>query len=549
MLKSLYISSFVIIDELRVDFDEGMTVLTGETGAGKSIVIDALGQLCGQRASSSFVRKGENKAIIEGIFDVVETQELIDLCNELHIEYDEQFVISKEILNTGKSNIKINYQNASNSALKQIMPYMIDIHSQFETQRLFEEKNHIKMLDEYAGYELQSHIHEYQNLYKDYKELTSLLNKTIDEDMSDEQLEFLQTQLNEIDECSYTDEEVDDLETELKTLQNFEKLNENIQSFDQIMNTSQGVLSQMKEALYYLQNIVEYGDFQESYEAMYDEYYNFMDHYETVMDIYRSFHFDEYRRNEIQDIIFNINRIKRKYGFTMERVQEYRDELVEKIDRISHREEYIVELQKKIKEKKEQCLNIAQNIHTIRKRNAKNFEKNIENELKDLYLEKAIFKVQFEKTDLQTNGIDKVKFMVAMNQGQDLSLLNESASGGEISRIMLAIKMIILSHNSIETVIFDEVDTGVSGKVASGIGEKMQKLALKKQVLCITHLPQVASLAHHHFAIEKDVDEKETVSSMRLLKADERIVEIAKMLSSEKITNEAIENAKKLLNV
>lgn len=549
MLKSLYISSFVIIDELRVDFDEGMTVLTGETGAGKSIVIDALGQLCGQRASSSFVRKGENKAIIEGIFDVVETQELIDLCNELHIEYDEQFVISKEILNTGKSNIKINYQNASNSALKQIMPYMIDIHSQFETQRLFEEKNHIKMLDEYAGYELQSHIHEYQNLYKDYKELTSLLNKTIDEDMSDEQLEFLQTQLNEIDECSYTDEEVDDLETELKTLQNFEKLNENIQSFDQIMNTSQGVLSQMKEALYYLQNVVEYGDFQESYEAMYDEYYNFMDHYETVMDIYRSFHFDEYRRNEIQDIIFNINRIKRKYGFTMERVQEYHDELVEKIDRISHREEYIVELQKKIKEKKEQCLNIAQNIHTIRKRNAKNFEKNIENELKDLYLEKAIFKVQFEKTDLQTNGIDKVKFMVAMNQGQDLSLLNESASGGEISRIMLAIKMIILSHSSIETVIFDEVDTGVSGKVASGIGEKMQKLALKKQVLCITHLPQVASLAHHHFAIEKDVDEKETVSSMRLLKADERIVEIAKMLSSEKITNEAIENAKKLLNV
>lgn len=549
MLKSLYISSFVIIDELKVDFDEGMTVLTGETGAGKSIVIDALGQLCGQRASSSFIRKGESKAIIEGIFDVIETQELIDLCNSLHIEYDEQFVISKEILNTGKSNIKINYQSASNSALKQIMPYMIDIHSQFETQKLFEEKNHIKMLDEYAGYELQSHIHEYQYLYKEYKELTSLLNKTIDEDMSDEQLEFLQTQLNEIDECPYTDEEVDDLETELKTLQNFEKLNENIQSFDQIMNTSQGVLSQMKEALYYLQNVVEYGDFQESYEAMYDEYYNFMDHYETVMDIYRSFHFDEYRRDEIQDIIFKINRIKRKYGFTMERVQEYRDEIVEKINRINHREEYIVELQKKIKEKKKQCLDIAQIIHTIRKRNAKNFEKNIENELKDLYLEKAIFKVQFEKTDLQTNGIDKVKFMVAMNQGQDLSLLNESASGGEISRIMLAIKMIILSHSSIETVIFDEVDTGVSGKVASGIGEKMQKLALKKQVLCITHLPQVASLAHHHFAIEKDVAEKETVSSMRLLNDEERIVEIAKMLSSEKITNEAIENAKKLLNV
>lgn len=549
MLRSLYISSFVIIDELRVNFDDGMTVLTGETGAGKSIIIDALGQLCGQRASASFVRKNSSKAIIEGVFDVVETKELQKFCNDFHIEYDDQFVITKEIHQNGKSIVKINYQIASNSALKQIMPLMIDIHSQFETQKLFEEKNHLILLDDFADLKIKQKMTIYQEIYQRYKKILSQLNQTINEDMSDEQLEFLQSQLDEIDECSYTDEEVEELENELKTLQNFEKLNNNIQSFDQLINHSQGVLPQMKEALHYLQNVSDYGEFDSYYESMYDHYYEMMDDYENVMDTFRSYHFDEYRMNELQEIIFQINRVKRKYGLTMERVHEMREDIEEKIRQINHREEYILELQNQLKIEREKCLKLANEIHTIRKECAKVFEKDMEKELKELYLEKAIFKIKFEKIDLNTYGIDKVRFMVAMNQGQDLSLLNESASGGEISRIMLAIKMIILSHSSLETVVFDEVDTGVSGKVASSIGEKMQKLSQQKQVICITHLPQVASLAHHHFAIEKEIDDSETVSSMHLLNNDERIIEIAKMLSSEKVTHEAIENAKQLLNV
>ncbi|MCI9050132.1 MAG: AAA family ATPase [Coprobacillus sp.] len=270
MLKSLYISSFIIIDELRVNFDEGMSVLTGETGAGKSIIIDALGQLCGNRTSTSLIKKKASKAIIEGIFDVIESEELKKICEKLHIELEEEFVITKEILSSGKSNVKINYQNASINALKLLMPYLIDIHSQFETQKLFEEKNHIILLDQYANDELKLYIHQYKDIYQKYKEISSHLNHVIEEDMSDEQLDFLQSQLNEIEESMYTDEEIEEFESELKLLQNYEKINENIQQFDFIMNSSNGVLTQMKEALHTLQILQDYEEFNESYDKMYD---------------------------------------------------------------------------------------------------------------------------------------------------------------------------------------------------------------------------------------------------------------------------------------
>lgn len=549
MLKHLYISSFVIIDEINIDFHEGMSVLTGETGAGKSIIIDALGQLCGNRSSTSFIKKNRSKAIIEGIFDVAITPELEKICEELHIDVDEQFVVSKEILQSGKSNIKVNYQYASNNALKLLTPHFLDIHSQFETQKLFAEKNHLLLLDEYIQKNLTEYKQDYLLKYHQYLDYSQKLKQTIEEDMSDEQKEFLQSQVDEIDKADYNDQEIEDMEKELKMLQNFEKVNEQISHFDQCMNKSEGVLPLLKEALNDLSHIHEYSDFEETYDHMYNLYYHLLDDYEKVMDIYREFSFDEYRFQELQEILFQINRLKRKYGYTMERIHEYRDELLEKIAVIENREDYIQELTNKQKQAYDQAMEVALKIHEIRQDNAKLFEKDIQKELKELYLEKAKFEIHFTQTDLSLQGIDKVRFMIAVNQGQDLSLLNESASGGEISRIMLAIKTMILQYNSIDTIVFDEVDTGVSGKVATSIGEKMRRLAKTKQVICITHLPQVASLAKQHYAIEKQSLDDETVTSISLLNNEQRILEIAKMLSGESLTNEAIENAKKLLNV
>lgn len=549
MLKNLFISSFIIIDKMKIDFYDGMSSLTGETGAGKSIIIDALGQLCGNRSSISLIKKNASKAVIEGIFDVHITPTLEHLCDELHIEIDDQFIISKEILKSGKSNIKINYQNSSNHALKLLMPHILDIHSQFETQKLFEEKNHILLLDEYASQDMMDLKIQYSSLYQNYQSLVQQLKEAVEEDLSDEQLEFLESQIEEIDECPYNDDEVDEMEKELQMLENYEKVNEHIQEFQHLMNSTQGCMPLLKEAIHHLEAINDYGDFQDDYEKIYDQYYELYDHYENIIDIHHQNHFDEYRFNELQETLYQVNRLKRKYGFTMDRIQEKREDIEQQIQKIKHRDEYIHDLEEKITKSKKQCLTLAKQIHNIRKEYALQFEKDILKELKSLYLEKAIFQIKFIETDLTRNGIDKIQFLVSINQGQDLSLLNESASGGEISRIMLAIKTIILQYSSIETIIFDEADTGVSGKVASSIGEKMKKLARKKQVLCITHLPQVASIADYQYSIRKKNSNDETLTSMKLLTDEERVVEIAKMLSNEQVTPEAIENAKTLLHV
>jgi len=534
---------------MHIDFETGMTVLTGETGAGKSIIVDALGQLCGQRSSVSLIKKDASKAVIEGIFDIDINPDLENICEQLHIDLDEQLVITKEILNSGKSTIKINYQNASNSALKLLMPHIIDIHSQFETQKLFEEKKHIYLLDQFDSNSLNQWLNQYLVLFHQYNDVTRQLKKMIENEMSDEQLEFLESQLNEIDEVAYTDDEVEEFENELKIMQNIEKVNEGIQQFEQEMNSSNSVLTLLKDALFSLKTIMDYGNFQKSYENIYNIYYNLIDEYETVMDIYHQFQFDEYRYQELQDILFQVNRLKRKYGFTMERIFEYREEISDKINQIHHREEIIQQLEFQKEQTRQEALSLAKRIHEQRVKNAYQFEKRIQKELQSLYMDKAVFKIQFEETDLNDLGIDKIKFMISTNKGQQLSLLNETASGGEISRIMFAIKTVILSYENIDTIIFDEVDTGVSGKIASRIGEKMLDLSNHKQVICITHLPQVACLANHHFVIQKKDQVDQTIASIELLNNENRVIEIAKMLSGEKITPEAINNAKQLLNV
>ena len=352
MLKSLYVSSFVIIDKIKVDFSEGMSVLTGETGAGKSIIIDAIGQLCGQRSSASFVKKGCQEAIIEGVFDVEVTSQLEEVCQQLHIDAENEFIITKHIQSNGKSQVKINYQSATHNALKLLMPFFIDIHSQFETQKLFAEKNHIHLLDEYAKEDLQFLLDDYQKEYQEYKHIQNQLQQTIQEDMSDEQLEFLKSQLEEIDECPYTDEEIDEYEEELKILQNYEKMNEHIQNFEQLMNNHQGVLPKLKEATFELQSLSSYNEFEKHIEQIHNIYYNLLDEVESILDVYRSFQFDEYRFNELQDLLFQVNRLKRKYGFTMASIQDYREELLQKINAIENREEHI----------KPQCLEVVRKV-------------------------------------------------------------------------------------------------------------------------------------------------------------------------------------------
>lgn len=546
MLKSLFISSFVIIDQTTVDFDEGMTALTGETGAGKSIIINALEQLCGARASSSLVRKGSKKAVIEGVFDMNDSiQKILD---ELNIDGDDDLIITKEILDNGRSTIKINYRTVTNSALKQVAPYLLDIHSQYQTQEIFNVKNHLKILQSFMNHQDDSLLSEYHKHYFEYKKISQKIKKLEQEDLSDERIEYYQKQYDELKDFEYTDEIIDQLEEELRMMKNYESMHKYMTDFNRAMSDKQGALNQINDALSALGHMNDTESFSALYDEFYNQYYSMQDIVDRIETAFDSIDFDEYRFNELQEELFTIHRLQRKYGYSVDDIYQAQTELKEKLDAALNREDVLADLNKQKDQAYHEAYQIASKLTSLREEQGLIFVDALEKELKDLYLPDAKLKVDIKECSLSDTGKDDITFMVSMNKGQAFTPLNETASGGEISRLMLAIKTITMNQNQMNTLVFDEIDTGVSGKVADAIGLKMHSISLNNQVLCITHLPQVAIHADHHYAIKKLSHDEETYSTLAVLSEDERIEEIAKMLSGDVVTAEAIDNAKRLLH-
>lgn len=546
MLKSLFISSFVIIDQTTVDFDEGMTALTGETGAGKSIIINALEQLCGARASSSLVRKGSKKAVIEGVFDMNDSiQKILD---ELNIDGDDDLIITKEILDNGRSTIKINYRTVTNSALKQVAPYLLDIHSQYQTQEIFNVKNHLKILQSFMNHQDDSLLSEYHKHYFEYKKISQKIKKLEQEDLSDERIEYYQKQYDELKDFEYTDEIIDQLEEELRMMKNYESMHKYMTDFNGAMSDKQGALNQINDALSALDHMNDTESFSALYDEFYNQYYSMQDIVDRIETAFDSIDFDEYRFNELQEELFTIHRLQRKYGYSVDDIYQAQTELKEKLDAALNREDVLADLNKQKDQAYHEAYQIASKLTSLREEQGLIFVDALEKELKDLYLPDAKLKVDIKECSLSDTGKDDITFMVSMNKGQAFTPLNETASGGEISRLMLAIKTITMNQNQMNTLVFDEIDTGVSGKVADAIGLKMHSISLNNQVLCITHLPQVAIHADHHYAIKKLSHDEETYSMLAVLSEDERIEEIAKMLSGDVVTAEAIDNAKRLLH-
>lgn len=546
MLKSLFISSFVIIDQTTVDFDEGMTALTGETGAGKSIIINALEQLCGARASSSLVRKGSKKAVIEGVFDMNDSiQKILD---ELNIDGDDDLIITKEILDNGRSTIKINYRTVTNSALKQVAPYLLDIHSQYQTQEIFNVKNHLKILQSFMNHQDDSLLSEYHKHYFEYKKISQKIKKLEQEDLSDERIEYYQKQYDELKDFEYTDEIIDQLEEELRMMKNYESMHKYMTDFNEAMSDKQGALNQINDALSALGHMNDTESFSALYDEFYNQYYSMQDIVDRIGTAFDSIDFDEYRFNELQEELFTIHRLQRKYGYSVDDIYQAQTELKEKLDAALNREDVLADLNKQKDQAYHEAYQIASKLTSLREEQGLIFVDTLEKELKDLYLPDAKLKVDIKECSLSDTGKDDITFMVSMNKGQAFTPLNETASGGEISRLMLAVKTITMNQNQMNTLVFDEIDTGVSGKVADAIGLKMHSISLNNQVLCITHLPQVAIHADHHYAIKKSSHDEETYSTLAVLSEDERIEEIAKMLSGDVVTAEAIDNAKRLLH-
>lgn len=546
MLESIYIENFAIIDRLEVDFHNHMTVLTGETGAGKSIIIDAIGQLMGNRSQSSFIKADCDECFIEGVFTIGAKSPVLNKLKEYRIDYEDKLVVSKSFNRDNKSIIKINYRNVSKMVLQSIMADLIDIHSQFETHSLFDAENHLIILDEFINQPLKKLFQTYSLAYRTYREINRDYQKALNEELSDEQLEFYQAQLAEINSLDLEELDEDELEREKKLLQSYEKTNEQISKYRQYMNGDRGALATLSNALSELEELNDNPQYQNTYERMYDLYYNLIDLDDEIINEFNSTNFDEYRLNEIQEVFFKLNHLKRKYGQSIEAIKVAKEDLEMKVAAFNNRETYLNDLKKQLDIAYQETKSIAEQITRLRQSKAKEFTELVTKELKSLYLDKVVFKVDFKLVDFQKNGQDNVEFLISTNAGQTLKPLNKVASGGEMSRIMLAIKILSLSSSSVETIIFDEADTGVSGKVAESIGAKMKYISKQHQVLCITHLAQVAAFAKNHYLIQKSSNDNYTSVKIKELSYDQSINEIAKLISGKEVSQESINHAKKL---
>lgn len=546
MIESLYIENFAIIDQVQIDFQSGMTVLTGETGAGKSIIIDAIGQLIGQRSQPSFVKNGADYAFIEGVFSSNKEIDKILLDNNFPI--DEHLVISKKINHDGKSAIKINYRNSSQLLLKKIMSQIVDIHSQFETHQLFNESYHLKLLDNFIGNELIDLKKEYLTLYQTYKNLNQKYLSLTKEELTDEQLDFYLAQLEEIEELDLENFDEEEFLKERNNLLNYEKNSQHIKNYKALMDSSKGIMDLFKQSLNEL-SYLEIDDIKHNYDQLYDLYYTVDGINQDIYDQFSQSYFSEERYNEVQVTFFKLNKLKRKYGQTIDAIIDFKNSLIEKIELFKNRDQMIENINLKLKETENQLIYYAKKISILRKNKALELEKEVKYILNQMYLQQVQFKFDFQINDFNDNGIDNVKIVVSTNSGQPLQPLQKIASGGELSRIMLAIKAVSQNSKDGGTIIFDEADTGVSGKVAESIGHVMKKISKKQQVICITHLAQVACFANNHLFIEKEQMDNTSKVHVRLLNEKESVYELAKMISGKEITQQSIDHAKKLKEI
>ncbi|MGN1344261.1 MAG: DNA repair protein RecN [Traorella sp.] len=544
MFREIYVKNFVLIDDLHLDFNQGMSVFTGETGAGKSLLIDAISLLCGSRASSEYVSIGKDYALIEGVFSLAKGHPVYSICEELGIEIEDDLIVTRKITNDGKSNVKINYRNVPLTTLKNIMSYIIDIHSQHDTQYLLNNRTHLSLLDEFCQeHELISKV----NLaYKKYKDIFDEYQKCKNKELIDD-LDYLKYQLKEIEEADITEEKVNEYTDELKNLNNFEKIHEILSSSYESLNGNQQILEILYQVIHDMEHLKDFDWSESMITSLNDYYYGLEEIASQINNKLSSLDYDENRVNEISEYLYHFNQLKRKYGNSVHAILNKKEELSNKINLIEHRQEIIEELEKKKQFAYHEYEVVASKLSARRKEKAKELEKKILQECSDLYLDKARFEVHFTDCEASSKGIDKVEFYISMNPGEPLKPLCNVASGGELSRLMLGLKTIFTDLTSISTIIFDEIDTGVSGKVALAIGKKMRKISKSHQLFAITHLASVAACAQHHYVVEKIQSNDMTKTNVKEL-TEEEIIETLAMISNNSNSESAKTAAKELYN-
>lgn len=553
MLQELSIKDFAIIDEIQISFQPKMTVLTGETGAGKSIIIDALGLLAGGRGSTEFIRKGEKKAVIQGLFTLPREANTYNILEEYGIDSEDgQIILQRDLYRGGRNICRINGMMVNLATLRKVGETLIDIHGQNEHQELMKPENHIDLLDEYdkKTSELRN---QYQVVYQNYRKLKlSMEKKEADEKAWAQRLDMLNFQVKEIGEAGLKINEEDELVEEKNKLDNFQAIHDALELSYQILSGEKiDVVGNLGNAMNELSDVSDLSEnLQEINTKISDAFYSLEDAARDISDELDSMEWNGERLNEIEERLELIHQLKRKYGDTIEDILHYHSRIVKELREMENAEQNSEKQERQLSEALEKVKELAIKLSKQRKKSAKKLEKMIHEQLSALYMDKAVFEVKFlNNSKLYSKGIDKVEFYIQTNPGEEMGPLAKIASGGELSRIMLALKTIFSQKMGVTSIIFDEVDTGVSGRVAQAIAEKISQISNNSQVLCITHLPQVAAIADNHYYISKSVNDGRTETSLKELDEKQKIREIARMLSGSEITELTLKHAEELIKM
>lgn len=553
MLQELSIKDFTIIDEIQISFQPKMTVLTGETGAGKSIIIDALGLLAGGRGSTEFIRKGEKKAVIQGLFTLPREANTYNILEEYGIDSEDgQIILQRDLYRGGRNICRINGMMVNLATLRKVGETLIDIHGQNEHQELMKPENHIDLLDEYDKKTSQLR-NQYQVVYQNYRKLKlSMEKKEADEKAWAQRLDMLNFQVKEIEEAGLKINEEDELVEEKNKLDNFQAIYDALELSYQILSGEKiDVVGNLGNAMNELSDVSDLSEnLQEINTKISDAFYSLEDAARDISDELDSMEWNGERLNEIEERLELIHQLKRKYGDTIEDILHYHSRIEKELREMENAEQNSEKQERQLSEALEKVKELAIKLSKQRKKSAKKLEKMIHEQLSALYMDKAVFEVKFlNNSKLYSKGIDKVEFYIQTNPGEEMGPLAKIASGGELSRIMLALKTIFSQKMGVTSIIFDEVDTGVSGRVAQAIAEKISQISNNSQVLCITHLPQVAAIADNHYYISKSVNDGRTETSLKELDEKQKIREIARMLSGSEITELTLKHAEELIKM
>ncbi|MFD1393612.1 DNA repair protein RecN [Lacticaseibacillus jixianensis] len=556
MLQELVIHDFAIIEDLELSFAAGMTTLTGETGAGKSIIIDAVGLLAGSRGSADFVRTGATKATLQGLFDATSNPRTPAVMAKFGLAPDDGMVLlQRELYATGRNLCRVNGVLVNTATLREIGETLVDIHGQNEHQQLVHPETHLGLLDQFAGAKVQTVLAAYQTQYAAFqKDQTALAKKHQNEREWAQRLDMLKFQVNEIQTAQLKPTEEDELIAERDRLANFQRISDALtQSYELLTESEVSPLDQIGEIMGNLQSIADLDPaYTKLADAIQSVYYGLQDVQGDLSRQVDLLEYDDGRLDEVEKRLELISQLERKYGVDLPAVIAYGAKAEAELDSMTATDADEEGLEKRVATEHQALLKLGAQLRTARKHAAGQLVDAIHGQLKALYMEKTVFSVRFSQLPAETlrpDGIDSVEFYIQTNPGEAAKPLAKIASGGELSRIMLALKTIFAETDGVTAIIFDEVDTGVSGRVAQAIANKISAIARHSQVLCISHLPQVAAISDHEFLIQKRVAAGRTTTSVTKLDHAGRVQEIARMLAGEEVTKLSVAHAEEMLKL